>query len=49
MRKRPRPLIAYYKARNMLYTIDADAAPETVFSSVIAVMNKMTKAAEDRR
>ena len=39
------PLITYYKARNMLTTIDADAAPETVFSSVIAVMNKMAKGA----
>ena len=35
------PLVAYYRERNMLYTIDADAAPETVFSSVISVMNKM--------
>ncbi len=35
------PLVAYYRERNMLYTIDADAAPETVFSNVITVMNKM--------
>ena len=42
------PLITYYKARNMLTTIDADAAPETVFSSVIAVMNRMAKSAGSR-
>ena len=39
------PLVAYYRERNMLYTINADAAPETVFSSVISVMNKMALSA----
>ena len=37
------PLVTYYRERNLLYTIDADAAPETVFSSVITVLNKVRK------
>ena len=37
------PLVTYYRERNMLYTIDADAAPETVFSAVVAILNKQRK------
>ena len=38
-----KPLVTYYGKCNVLYTVDADAAPETVFSSVIAVLNKLRK------
>lgn len=41
--EKTRPLVMYYTERNLLYTVDADAAPETVFSSVIAVLNKLRK------
>ena len=37
------PLITYYRDRNILYTIDADAPPETVFSAVISVLNPLAK------
>lgn len=41
--EKTKPLITYYRDRNILYTIDADSPPETVFSAVIAVLNPLAK------
>ena len=41
------PLVTYYRHKNMLYTINADAAPETVFSSVVGVLNKLAAQPEN--
>lgn len=35
------PLIAYYTQRGMLYTVSAMAEPETVFSQVVATLNRL--------
>lgn len=40
-REKTAPLLAYYKDRGMLYTIDATAEPETVFGQVIATIDRL--------
>ncbi len=37
------PLIAYYRERGLLMTVDANLEPETVFSHVITALNSLTK------
>lgn len=37
------PLTKYYGERGLLYTIDASAEPETIFSQVIALLNTMKR------
>jgi len=37
------PLVAHYKARGLLHTIDASPEPETVFSQVIVLLTALRK------
>ncbi|MCS6777517.1 MAG: hypothetical protein RMJ43_09025, partial [Chloroherpetonaceae bacterium] len=42
-RERTAPLEAYYRERNLLYVIDANAEPETVFGRVIETVEAIRK------
>ncbi len=41
--EKTRPLIDYYSALGLLYTIDASPEPETVFSQVIALLTEVRR------